>query len=142
MNCCVPPPSAPPPPLPCTPPRPRSAPPAGIVHIPLSGKAARLPDGGTLTATMSAHQWDYLQEHCGISGPLILNDNGGGRLYVRAMRRRADGTPPRLVVVARELLGAGPRVQVRYRNGNRLDLRPRNLIAVAVTPEKRRRKGS
>ena len=63
----------------------------------------------------------------GLTGRWFLNSNGAGRSYVRIsvpVEGRRGGTN---LLVARLIIGAGPRTVVRYANGNPLDLRFVNL---------------
>ena len=63
----------------------------------------------------------------GVTGRWFLNSNGTGRSYVRIavpVEGRRGGTN---LLVARLIIGAGPRTVVRYANGNPLDLRFVNL---------------
>lgn len=65
-------------------------------------------------------------------GAWFLNDNGSGLPYVRL--QGADN----LVTVARLVVGAAVNEQVEYVNGNRLDLRSRNLRKVPRRGGKRK----
>ncbi|GBU19878.1 MULTISPECIES: hypothetical protein [Methylobacterium] len=84
--------------------------------------------GVPLTNRPGAHAWLYETDHAAIVAEYghrawFVNDNGKGQLYVRlrGLGRR------RLVMVAR-LVVADPLVRlIRYRDGDRLNLRSRNL---------------
>lgn len=65
-------------------------------------------------------------------GTWFLNDNGSGLPYVRL-----HGVN-NLVTVARLVVGAAPNEQVEYVNGNRCDLRSRNLRKVPRRGGKRK----
>ena len=86
-----------------------------VVHIPMSN--AR----GTY-ATFDAADYDRLRTL--YPGAWRLNDNGSGKLYVRAVTPRTLGMN---VNLAWEALQPGPGRIVRYRDGNRLNLRRSNL---------------
>lgn len=87
-----------------------------------------LPDGSL--ALVDSRDLRDLEER-GVTGAWFLADNGQGLPYVRAKGRT------NLITVARAIAQAGPDEQVRYRNGNRLDLRRSNLL---VTPRERGRR--
>lgn len=88
---------------------------APVVHVQMSN--AR----GTF-ATFDAEDYERLRKL--YPGSWRLNDNGRGAVYVRAV---APGTVNRNVNLAREALEPGPGRIVRYRDGNRLNLRRSNL---------------
>lgn len=74
------------------------------------------------TARLDARDWEALLQR-GVSPNWLLNSVGGGFAYVRAK------TPgQRVVMVAREILGARPGEIAGYRNGDRMDLRRSNLM--------------
>lgn len=89
---------------------------APVVHVQMSN--AR----GTF-ATFDAADYDRLRKL--YPGRWRLNDNGRGAIYVRAVR---PGEPSRNVNLAREALQPEPGRIVRYRDGNRLNLRRSNLL--------------
>jgi len=63
----------------------------------------------------------------GATSPWYMNEAGPGRAYVRT-HLNADQGSQTLGMVARLITGAGPRTTIHYASGNRLDLRPSNLI--------------
>jgi hypothetical protein len=73
-------------------------------------------------ATFDAADYDRLRKL--YPGPWRLNDNGRGTVYVRA---GTPGFPGRNVNLARQTLDPGLRRIVRYRDGDRLNLRRSNL---------------
>lgn len=75
-------------------------------------------------ATVDAETFDRFTSQGGTTR-WIVNDAGGGYFYVRCYQ---GGVAGELAVVARLLTGAGKREQVRYVNGDRLDLRASNLV--------------
>lgn len=77
-------------------------------------------------ALIEQHTFNSLVSR-GLTGPWFLNGNGTGRSYVRIavpVEGKGGGTN---LLVARLILGAGPRTVVRYANGDPLDLRFINL---------------
>lgn len=88
---------------------------AAVVHVQMSNAP------GTF-ATFDAADYDRLRKL--YPGLWRLNDNGKGAIYVRAI---APGSGHRNVNLAREALQPGQRQVVRYRDGNRLNLRRSNL---------------
>jgi hypothetical protein len=60
----------------------------------------------------------------GVTLPWFVNENGGGLEYVRFTRKDVAG---RLASVAPRIMRPAKGWIVSYRNGNRLDLRRRNL---------------
>lgn len=99
---------------------------AAIIERALSG---RLGAGKTFIADASAAT--IIDQH----GPWSLIENGNGLAYVRATRRAlrhlADQPSGSGVVsLSRLLANARRREVVRFRNGNRLDLRADNLVVM------------
>ena len=88
---------------------------APVVHVQMSNSR------GTF-ATFDAG--DYEQLRTRFPGAWRLNDNGRGAVYVRA---KTPGLNYRNVNLAREVLQPGLGRVVRYRDGNRLNLRRSNL---------------
>lgn len=85
-----------------------------IVHVPLKGGGAAVlwaEDFDALTAAGFTDQW-------------ISNSDGKGRSYVRAF---APGMPGGLFTVAVVIMRPSPGYRVRYRDGDRLNLRRGNL---------------
>lgn len=73
-------------------------------------------------ATIDRDSWGELVER-GISMSWCFNDNGTPtQRYVRC-----QGEDRRLTIVARLIVGAGPRTRIRYNDGDRLNLRRENL---------------
>jgi hypothetical protein len=83
------------------------------------------------SATIDAHDLEELLQR-GITLNWTLNLSGGDYAYVRAQ------TPNNLVSVARLVTGAGPGNAVKYRNGERRDLRRRNLYVTSGGRKKAR----
>ena len=74
-------------------------------------------------ATLDLTDWEDLI--CGgVTPNWTFNDNGGGFSYVRCQ------SPDNLLIVGREIMQAGKGEMVRYRNGDRTDLRRANLRLV------------
>ena len=94
---------------------------AAIVLVPLAR-------GGT--AKLLASGYDHLRGR-GLSECWTSNSNGRSNSYVRASQAGATGG---LITVARAVAGAGRGQCVRYRDGNRLNLRNDNLY---FAPRKR-----
>ncbi len=80
-----------------------------------------LATGGS--ATIDATDLDQLLRQ-GLTPNWTLNDNGSGWGYVRAK------SPDNLVSIAREIMRPRAGDCVKYRNGNRRDLRRSNLYVV------------
>lgn len=74
------------------------------------------------SARLDRCDWESLLQR-GITGNWTFNEVGKGHAYVRA---KALGK--KLVMIAREILGARPGEIVGYRNGDRTDLRRSNLL--------------
>lgn len=87
-----------------------------LVLVPLAG------DRGT--ATVDADAFDRLMAE-GVSDQWFVGHDGGGRDYVCVANPERRGG---LNMVARLILGPGPGGIVRYRNGDRMDLRWFNLM--------------
>ena len=86
--------------------------------------------GVPLTNRPGSHAWLYATDYAAILNdygdrPWFVNDNGKGGLYVRF--RGTDCA--NLVMVARLVVGDPRARMVRYRDGNSLNLRSRNLEA-------------
>lgn len=86
-----------------------------IVQVPLANAPGRF-------ATLDADDFDRLRE-AGVSDQWTLNGDGHGNAYVRVAIR----TKGRLVSVARLIVGAPAGRVVKYYDGNRTNLRRRNL---------------
>lgn len=84
------------------------------------GEVVVVPLANGQSAMLDRADWDDLRAR-GLSPNWTYNDNGEGLGYVRC----AGGE--NLVIVARVILGAGKAAAVRYRNGDRTNLRRRNL---------------
>lgn len=81
--------------------------------------------GGNVAATTYA-AFKRLMD-AGVSPNWVLNSDGKGRVYVRCIRPNALGG--NLLMVSRLIIGPEERrLAVRYRDGNRLNLRPENLL--------------
>ena len=84
--------------------------------------------GVPLTNRPGAHAWLYETDHAGIvaeygNTPWFVNDNGYGNLYVRL-----QGSDRRNLMMVSRLVVADPLARlIRYRDGDRLNLRSRNL---------------
>lgn len=77
-------------------------------------------------------RWFINRDHAG--RPYVYCNRGQQREGIQsrpacqsASRRKNPNTHAQCAPVARFIVGAAPRTQVRYRNGNRLDLRRANL---------------
>jgi hypothetical protein len=86
-----------------------------VVGVPLSNRPGRL-------------AWLYETDYAAIvadfgSTPWFLNDNGGGNSYVRLWSRDRQGP----LTVARLVVSDPEARSIRYRDGDRLNLRSRNL---------------
>ena len=77
-------------------------------------------------AIIDQHTFSSLRSQ-GLTSPWFLNGNGTGRSYVRIAVPVESSRGGTNLLVARLILGAGPRTVVRYANGNSLDLRFLNL---------------
>lgn len=98
-----------------------------IAHVPLATGQ---------TATLYRRDLDMLTAN-GLSLAWTFNPNGQGTAYVRAAEAgRASGG---LVGVARLILNAGRGAIVRYRDGNRLNLRRENLYVASGKAARRDR---
>lgn len=75
-------------------------------------------------ATLDLTDWEDLIGR-GTSPNWTFNDNGEGLAYVRCQ------SPDNLLIVAREITRAGKGEMVRYRSGDRTDLRRANLRLVS-----------
>lgn len=102
--------------------------PATMAFIDESGrKCLRVPLDPHGKACAVVLERDYERvKRAGAIGPWYLNDNGKGQRYVRTAVPVGTGKFT-LVMVARLIIGAGPRVAIHYRNKDRLDLRPENF---------------
>lgn len=98
---------------------------AAVVHV-------RMSNDPSAFATFDADDYDRLRRL--YPGPWRLNSNGLGAIYVRAV---APGTPYRNVNLAREALQPGHGRIVRYRDGDRLNLRRANLYVEEGTTHRR-----
>ena len=83
-------------------------------------------------AWLYAADYDVILNDYGTT-PWFVNDNGKGRLYVRLVSsdRRAN------VMVSRVVVNDPNVTVIRYRDGDRLNLRSRNLDAVRPAPQRR-----
>jgi hypothetical protein len=90
-----------------------------VVHVPLAK------DHGA--AVLDEADFDYLTKELGLTVSWCLNGNARG-VYVRAGTRSVQG---KLLTVARLIVGAGARQQVRYRDKDTTNLRRSNLILEA-----------
>ena len=75
-------------------------------------------------AIVEAADFDRLVE-LGTSTHWLLNRNSANATYVKTYKPAVAGS---MAQVAREIVGAGRGGVVRYANGDRLDLRRRNLV--------------
>lgn len=96
-----------------------------VVGVPISNHP------GTY-AWLYAADYDVILNDYGTT-PWFVNDNGKGRLYVRLVSsdRRAN------VMVSRVVVNDPDVTMIRYRDGDRLNLRSRNLDAVRPAPQRR-----
>jgi hypothetical protein len=85
----------------------------------------------THQAILDKQDFERLTTAQGLCDQWYLNTNGSGLLYVRAPSRPGDSRT--LVSVANEIVQPGRNEQVRFRDGNRLNLRRSNL---AVGPRR------
>ncbi|MBD8909654.1 hypothetical protein [Methylorubrum zatmanii] len=88
------------------------------------------------------HAWLYAADYAAILNdygptPWFVNDNGSGRLYVRLYVRLEGTDRPNNIMVSRLVLGDFDAPVIRYRDGDRLNLRSRNLDAVRPAPQRR-----
>lgn len=88
------------------------------------------------------HAWLYAADYAAILNdygptPWFVNDNGSGRLYVRLYVRLEGTDRPNNIMVSRLVLGDFGAPVIRYRDGDRLNLRSRNLDAVRTAPQRR-----
>lgn len=84
------------------------------------------------------HAWLYATDYAVILNdhgptPWFVNDNGSGRLYVRLYMRLEGTNRPNNVMVSRLVLSDFDAPVIRYRDGDRLNLRSRNLDAAKLT---------
>lgn len=96
-----------------------------VVGVPLSNRPH-------LTAWLYATDYERIAAEFGAAS-WFVNDNGDGRLYVRL--KSADRRNN--VMVSRLVLDDPTISIVRYRDGDRLNLRSRNLDAVRPAPQRR-----
>jgi hypothetical protein len=85
-----------------------------VVHVPTS-------DGGS--AIVDANTYERLIQ-AGIPSHWTVASDGDDRFYVRC---RHNG---QMQTVSRLIMDASPSILIRYRNGNRRDLRMNNLQAI------------
>lgn len=85
-----------------------------IVHVPLATGE---------TATLDRGDWDRLAAS-GVSPNWTCNPNGHGASYVRVGDASLRG---KLAIISRRIMDAQPGEMIRYRDGNRLNLRRANL---------------
>lgn len=92
-----------------------------IVQIPLANAPGRF-------ATLDTDDFDRLRA-AGISDQWFLNSDGHGNAYVRVAMRTKGRLAPlgRLVSVSRLIVRAPPGRVVKHRDGDRTNLRRRNL---------------
>ena len=96
-----------------------------VVGVPISNRPH-------LTAWLYAADYERITSaHAAASW--LLNDNGDGRLYVRLKDRERRNN----VMVSRLVLDDPTISIIRYRDGDRLNLRSRNLDAVRPAPQRR-----
>lgn len=100
--------------------------------IPFTDEAGRpclrvpLDPNGNAYAVVLAHHYREIQR-AGATGAWFLNDNGFGIRYVRTKVPDGAGKTT-MIMVARLIVGAGPRSTIYYQNKDRMDLRPENLF--------------
>lgn len=90
-----------------------------IAHVPLRNRQREVIG----TAIIERGDLEALQA-AGVPTPWFLNTSSSGHAYVNAPERDHRG---RSLPVARAVLGTGKGTIVRYRDGNRLNLRRANL---------------
>lgn len=96
-----------------------------VVGVPISNRPH-------LTAWLYAADYERITTEFGAAS-WFVNDNGDGRLYVRL-----KSTDRRNNVMASRLVLDDPTISIiRYRDGDRLNLRSRNLDAVRPAPQRR-----
>jgi hypothetical protein len=96
-----------------------------VVGVPISNRPQ-------LTAWLYAADYERITtDHAAASW--LVNDNGDGRLYVRLKDRERRNN----VMVSRLVLHDPTISIIRYRDGDRLNLRSRNLDAVRPAPQRR-----
>ncbi|MFY9291553.1 MAG: hypothetical protein WAP03_12775 [Methylorubrum rhodinum] len=110
--------------------------------MPLAVQHSRDDDGRAvvgvpLSNRPGLHAWLYTEDHETVvleygNASWFVNDNGDGRLYVRL--RNTDSH--RNVMVSRLVVGDPAVSIVRYRDGDRLNLRRDNLDAVKLAPQR------
>lgn len=90
-----------------------------ILRVPLDDRGERF-------AIIYPSDWIALQEdEC--DGLWCCDDDGSGCLRVKTWRTMAGNRALNHVIVARHILDLGQNARMRYRNGDRLDLRRSNL---------------
>lgn len=90
-----------------------------VAHVPLRDRKHNVID----FAIIERDDLEGLQA-AGVPTPWFLNTSSSGQAYVNAPERDHKG---RSLPVARTIIGAGKGTIVRYRDGNRLNLKRSNL---------------